>query len=99
MRCIWLVTFLLISAVGCAQSDECVSSVGVERSVPEMVRTELEKKGLSSYLLLDRVDCGEIVYWTAVPSSTPVNVPRPPGFGYSVVFNSKSRMVRIDRGQ
>ena len=91
-----LLILLLIFASRCASSQECTDYIGVDRSVPLEVKHEMERRGLSDYLLTDRSDCGGKIYWIAIPPGPRVFVP-PPGFGLFVTFEKDSGVVYVDR--
>lgn len=90
---------VLTATVGCSRAGECQSSTGVDEKVPVSVRTELQKNGMTDFQLIDKVSCDEEIYWTAIPSGVPPDVPRPPGLGRLVVLDLKTGTVAVYKGQ
>ena len=90
---------LLFVATACKGVIDCQSHPGRDIAVPDKVRVKMRQEELEGYALVDRVNCRDAVYWTAIPQGVPANVPRPPGFGLLVSLDMNSQVVSVDSDQ
>jgi len=98
MRRIWQVILCCPLAVACAHADECVSTIGVDRSPPEVVVRAMKSQQIAGYQLIDRLICKDKAFWIAIPSDIPADLPRPPGVGFMVTLEFSTEEVEISKG-
>jgi len=92
MRCIRILAIfsLVLGQLGCRDDAEsstypmgqtgktCTAFKGFDRQSPEVVVTELARRGLDSRRLIHKTVCGSITSWEILPAGASINRIPPP---------------------
>lgn len=90
------ILWLALGLVGCRDELEsstypmgqtgktCTSYMGFERHPPEVVVTELAKRGIDGRRLIHKTVCGSITSWEILPAGASINQIPPPDAYVSV---------------
>lgn len=95
-----VVAMLVVSSCALARDygSRCIRDKE-SADIPSAVTSRMKQQDMADFQLVDGMTCGDRRMWTAIRKADQRKVPRPPGYGYLIIYDLKSNSVEIDNNK